>query len=296
MASKNKYRSSERDEYYEGLEEEFKNKNREPEENPENPEEIEENKGFQQEPKNKNKTPDPNDEVDWKKRYGDLQRHLATKENEWKTEKSSYEERLQALEEKASLPKNMTPEQLEEWEKKFPDVAAIIDYRAKEMAKEMSSGLEQKVSVLEENKQKLDQERAILQLISIHNDFIEVRDSEEFSDWLEEQSSWMKKAIYEPEDFSDESVDNAARVIKFFKLDTGWGEKPEKPKKKSRDTSAAETVRTRGSNSPDTDEQPTFSESMISKMSPKEFEKNREAILSAQRSGKFVYDMTGAAR
>jgi hypothetical protein len=35
---------------------------------------------------------------------------------------------------------------------------------------------------------------------------------------------------------------------------------------------------------------------MISQMSMKEFEKNQDAIMEAQRTGKFVYDLSGGAR
>jgi hypothetical protein len=37
-------------------------------------------------------------------------------------------------------------------------------------------------------------------------------------------------------------------------------------------------------------------ESQVAKMSDKEFEANYNRILKAQRSGKFVYDISGSAR
>ena len=39
-----------------------------------------------------------------------------------------------------------------------------------------------------------------------------------------------------------------------------------------------------------------FSESMVQKMSDKEFEKNEEAITASIQSGNFAYDISGAAR
>ena len=37
-----------------------------------------------------------------------------------------------------------------------------------------------------------------------------------------------------------------------------------------------------------------FSESMVSRMSPEEFEKNEKAIMTAMQSGKFDYDLSAA--
>jgi hypothetical protein len=39
-----------------------------------------------------------------------------------------------------------------------------------------------------------------------------------------------------------------------------------------------------------------FSESAVKRMSDKEYEANEEAIMTAMRSGKFVYDLSGNAR
>lgn len=290
---KNKFRGSERDAYYEQLEEELKNRNA-PEDNQDleddSPDKLE---GFSQE----NKPKDKDSDVDWKKRYADLQRHLSSLEKKWDEKERDLANELEAEKAKASLPKNLTPEKLEEWEKKFPDVAAIIDHRAKQIAKQLATNLEEKVVSLEKNKQVMDQERAILQLISMHNDFIEIRDSDEFNDWIVEQPEWMADAIYKPEDFSDKSVKNASKVIKFFKLDSGWGEKAPKKTPKNKDTSAAESVTRKGSNLPDdVDGQPEFSESQVAKMSSKEFEAKMDKILAAKRSGRFDYDLSGAAQ
>ena len=43
-------------------------------------------------------------------------------------------------------------------------------------------------------------------------------------------------------------------------------------------------------------EQGTFSESQVERMSSVEYERNQEAIVAAIQAGKFIYDKSGSAR
>jgi len=294
--SKNKYRNPERDAYYENLEKELKEKI-----NTERTEVVLKNSGFAVIDEKKVEDTPSGEEETWKKRYGDLQRHVENLKREWSSKESEYQAEINRLKEATKapeLPTTLNDEKIAEWEKKFPDVAAIIDYKAQKRAKEIASGLEQKVTVLEENKKMLDHQRAYLQLLSIHEDYDEIRQSEEFRDWLAEQDDDFQSAIMSPKDYSEKSVQKAARVVDFFKLETGWGKAEKKDTPKVRDTSAAKTVPSRGTIPDDYGDQPRFSESQIAKMSSKEFEMHKDAILAAQRKGPpfFVFDITGAAR
>ena len=99
----------------------------------------------------------------------------------------------------------------------------------------------------------------------------------------------FKDALYENQD----DPRSVVRVIDLYKVDKGLDTKSRK--KSSKD--AASAVVTKRSTKPSQAETDvSFTESMISKMSIKEFEKNQEAIMEAQRSGKFIYDLSGAAR
>lgn len=292
--AKNKYRNPERDAYYENLENELKEQV-----NLERNEVVLKGGGFGAEKTEPPANPEP-DEGNWKKRYGDLQRHLESLKREWSEKESGYTAEIARLKESTKapeLPANLTDEDIKKWEEKFPDVAAIIDYKARKRAKEIASGLEEKVAVFEEDKKMLDHQRAYLRLLSIHEDYEDIRKSDEFSDWLAEQDEDIQKAITSPKDYSEASVRKAARVVDFFKLETGWGEGKTKSRPE-KDTSAARTVPSRGSNPEEFDDQPKFTESQIQKMSPKEFEAKKEQIFRAMQKGApyFVYDVTGAAR
>lgn len=307
--SPNKYRNPERDRYYEELEKELK-----AQVNLERGEVVLKNQGFAvvdgQEDKGSEVTEEARIETSskedesWKKRYGDLQRHVASLQREWSEKESGYKseiERLKSSTKTPDLPSDMSEDQIEEWKKKFPDVAKIIDAMAQKRAREIASGLEEKVSTLEQSKKKLDSQRAYLQLLSFHEDFDEIRQSQDFKDWLAVQHEDHRNAVVAPVDFSEASVRKAADVIDLFKFRTGWktkGVEKKEEKKKEPDLSAARVTPSRGSDPEDYDTAPKFTESQIAKMSAKEFEKNQEAIMEAQRKGPpyFVHDMTGAAR
>ena len=79
-------------------------------------------------------------------------------------------------------------------------------------------------------------------------------------------------------------------MIDLYKVDKGI---TGKPKKTSSDKGAAASVTTKRSTTPnDTEESKYLRESQVAKMSIKEYEKRMDEIMEAQRSGKFIYDMT----
>lgn len=66
------------------------------------------------------------EEESFKKRYGDVRRHLATKEKEFNARIQELETQLsKATKNELVLPKS--EEEIAEWTKKYPDVAAIVE-------------------------------------------------------------------------------------------------------------------------------------------------------------------------
>ena len=78
------------------------------------------------------------EEKSFKKRYGDLRRHLSDKETEWKDKFESLEKRLD--QENVVPPKS--DEDIEQWSRKYPDVAGIVETIAAKKAQEMFSKAE----------------------------------------------------------------------------------------------------------------------------------------------------------
>jgi hypothetical protein len=242
-------------------------------------EEVEEPK--EDEPKNA-------EERSFKKRYGDLRRHQQSKEKE-------YEDRIKALEQQLTdstkseikLPKS--DEDIEAWAKQYPDVAGIVETIAIKKAREQSEGLEARVKEIDEMKATATREKAEVELLKLHPDFGEIRDSDDFHEWAEEQPKWVQEALYE----NDEDARSAARAIDLYKAD-----KNIKPKKSASSKDAARSVGTRNERSvPQSD--PTGNavrESDVQKMSAVEYEKHSDTIMEAIRTGNFIYDLSGSAR
>ncbi|MGY8789008.1 MAG: hypothetical protein ACKVKR_01665, partial [Pseudomonadales bacterium] len=75
------------------------------------------------------------EERSFKKRYGDIQRHMATKEKEWQSRIERLEGQLdKATKNELVLPKSK--EDIQAWTSKYPDVAGIVEAIAEQKANE----------------------------------------------------------------------------------------------------------------------------------------------------------------
>ena len=78
------------------------------------------------------------EEKNFKKRYGDLRRHVQEKEQEWKVKFEQLQSQLdKATKNELVLPK--TEKEIEAWAKKYPDVAGIVEAIADRKAEERAS-------------------------------------------------------------------------------------------------------------------------------------------------------------
>ena len=228
------------------------------------------------------------EEKTFKKRYSDLRRHQQKQAEEFKAELEQLKSQLSsATKKEMKLPKS--DDDLESWAKQYPDVAAIVETIAIKKAKEQADGLEERMKVIDDMQYNAKKEKAEAELMRLHPDFDDIRDSDEFHEWAEDQPKWVQDALYE----NDNDAKSAARAIDLYKVDKGLT-----GKKSKSDSSAAKSVDTRKSRSkPQEDESSTYlKESQVQKMSAQEYEKNSDGIMEAIRSGKFIYDVSGSAR
>jgi len=225
------------------------------------------------------------EEESFKKRYGDLRRHMQEKEQEYKLELEKIKAQLdKSAKNELVLPKS--EDEIAAWAKKYPDVAAIVEAIADKKASERSSDLDKRLKEIEELRVQAKKDKAEAELMSLHPDFTEIRAADEFHEWAEAQPKWVQDALYENVD----DAKSVARVIDLYKADKGIA----KQKTTSSDKAAASSVNAKTRNTPEADESKSyFRESQVNKMSTKEYEKNADAIMDAIRSGKFVYDVSG---
>ena len=225
------------------------------------------------------------EEKNFKKRYGDLRRHVQEKEQEWKVKFEQLQSQLdKATKNELVLPK--TEKDIEAWAKKYPDVAGIVEAIADRKAEERSSDIDKRLKEIEELRVDAKRQRAEAELLQLHPDFEDIRNDDAFHAWAEAQPKVYQDALYE----NAEDVQSVARVIDMYKLDKGI---KSTSKSTSSDKGAASSVRTKRSTQIQEDDASTYlSESQVAKMSIKEYEKRQKEILDAQRSGKFIYDVT----
>ena len=225
------------------------------------------------------------EEKSFKKRYGDLRRHIQKKEKEW-------EEKLEALQKRSAREGIVAPksdEDIESWAKEYPDVAGIVETIAAKKAQEMFSKAEIRLQELDDAQAEVTRTKAETEIKKTHSDFDELRESDEFHDWADEQPKWVRDALYEN---SDDPA-SVVRIIDLYKIDNGLTSNDKKTKRRA----AASTVTKRSKTQVDVeDANNVITESQVAKMSAKEFEERSDEITKAMRSGKFIYDMSGNAR
>lgn len=227
------------------------------------------------------------EEKSFKKRYGDLRRHQQQKEKELEDKIRELQLQLnEATQSKIKLPKS--DDDIDAWAKKYPDVAAIVETIAIKKAREQSKNLEERVREIDELKATATKEKAEAELMRLHPDFDEIRDSDDFHEWAEEQPKWVQDALYE----NNADARSAARAIDLYKADRSIT-----TKKAANKDDAARSVNTRNERSkPRGTQGDTFTESQVQKMSAQEYEKHSDEIMEAIRTGNFVYDLSGSAR
>lgn len=225
------------------------------------------------------------EEESFKKRYGDLRRHTQEKEREW-------QEKFDSLEARIANPSAVLPtsdEDLEAWISKNPDVAAIVQTMAAKEAEKRLKGTEDKLRQIDEDRHEITRKQAEQTIRDAHSDFDTIKESDDFHDWAEDQPKWVQDAIYENAD----DPRSVVRVIDLYKVDKGLT----KSAKKQQDRDAVSLVKAKTKVALENDSgEVTYSESQINKMSDKDYEKHQDKIMEAMRTGKFRYDLSGAAR
>ena len=248
---------------------------------------IAENKGEIKEEVQEEPEPTSAEEKTFKKRYGDLRRHAQQKEADLQTQIDQLRTQLEeSTKKELSLPKS--DEDIEAWAKQHPDVAAIVETIAIKKSKEQAKELEDRIQKINEMQESATKEKAEVELLKLHPDFVDIREDDDFHNWAEEQPQWVQKALYE----NDDDAMSAARAIDLYKADKNIG------KKKTSSKDAALATNTKSTRTkPQTNEESTYlRESQVQKMSSQEYERRADEVMEAIRTGKFIYDVSGSAR
>jgi len=219
---------------------------------------------------------------DYKKRYDDLKKHYDNKLQEWKNEKEALEATAEKMDLDPSVKLPKSPEELEQFKEKYPDVYAVVQTVATMQAQEQSKTLQSELETLKNREKDLVVQNAYKELLNTHPDFPEFKDDEKFLLWLDDQPPSISEGI------TKNNTDSkwAIRVLDLYKADIGKTTK--KPSQKQQ-ASAAESVKTTRSREVKLDSQQgkkIWKGSDIAKLKPWEFEKVEAELDLARQEGR----------
>lgn len=225
------------------------------------------------------------EEKSYKKRYGDLRTHS----NKLTERIKELEDQIKSLSKKSDIAPPTSDEDVAAWVKKYPQVASIIETIAERKAQEKFQSADERLRQVDKMTADAKRKKAEDEIRSFHPDFDELRNSDAFHTWAEDQPKWVQDALYENQD----DPRSVVRVIDLYKVDNGLDAKGATKRTKE----AAAAVNTRNTARPDAEHaKAQFSESQVQRMSAQEYERNSDAIMEAIRSGRFLYDLSGGAR
>ena len=233
----------------------------------------------------KEEEPSDPEEKSFKKRYGDLRRHMSEKEKEW-------EEKFKSLESNPTTRQVLPPksdEDIAAWANQYPDVASIVETIANKKAEEKLSKYKNQFEEYEKITQDTARQKAHNTIREAHSDFDELRKSDGFHAWADEQPKWVQDSLYENEDDAKAVI----RILDLYKIDKGIN--PSAKKAKTKDAAAIVAPKNRANVDFDEDGAKIY-ESQVAKMSIEMYGKNEAKIMEAMRKNNFVYDVSGGAR
>lgn len=235
----------------------------------------------------------PNDT--WEKRYGDLRRYVATLMAKHKDEIDALNNQLKAsTAQRLNLPAN--EDELSEWANNYPDIARIVETiainKANQLLEDERKRVNSEIEEVKRAKRENEFEKAWNYLMKLHPDAEQVRSDKKFHEWVATKPARLTAPLYDNVTFDAEAV---AEIIKLYKLENKSAETPKKPSTSK--ASAAAAVDVRPVSKPATEGgKKIWHESEVAKLNRYEYDKYEEEIETAQREGRFVYDIKSARR
>ena len=209
-------------------------------------------------------------EHDFKKRYDDLKSHYDRKVNEWKEK-----EKTLTTKPKYKAPKSA--EELVEFKEQYPDIYDVVESISHLQADRRVEDIESRLGELREQEVELTKQNSLKELTTLHPDFSELKESANFTQWLNEQPENISDGIYK----NNTNAKWAARIIDLYKAEHNL------QNKQTTKPNAAEAVTKtqRGSITTEGGKK-VWSVSEIAKLKPQQFAKYEQEIDTARREGR----------
>jgi len=226
----------------------------------------------------------PYKQPNYKKRYDDLKTHYDSKLNEFKTREQELIQEAATNRPEYKAPKST--EELQKFEKEYPDVMAVVETVAHLQSESKTKVLEERLSALQDREDEFVRKDAEKSLQEKHPDFDEIRNSDDFHEWAELQPEAIKDWIFN----NSSDVTLASRALDLFKKDIGLDvQQVRQPRSNSKQTkqSAADMISTK-TTSVDPQQEKVWSEREIAAMSVAEFDKYESEISDAMQEGRII--------
>ena len=217
---------------------------------------------------------------DYKKRYDDLKKHYDSKLHEWREEKETI------LSESSNQPEEEYDETIETFKENYPDVYNVVEAISTKNASKELEELREEVTRLNEQEEKLKAKGAYQELLALHPDFMELKKSDSFKEWLKVQPPNISNGVLK----NSKDVMWASRVVDLYKADIGTRKKVGRPRKQS-DARAAEAVTRTNPIAVSTNSnanKKVWTTSEIRKLKPHEFDKFESELDLAREEGRIV--------
>jgi len=226
----------------------------------------------------------PYKQPNYKKRYDDLKTHYDSRLDEFKAREQELLDEAAKNRPDYKAPKSA--EELQEFERQYPDVMAVVETVAHLQSESQTKVLEERLSALQDRENEMIRQDAEQNLREKHPDFDEIRNSDEFQDWAEMQPEAIKDWIFN----NPNDATLASRALDLFKKDIGLDvQQVTQPKSNSKQTqqSAANMISTK-TTSVEPKQQRVWSEREIAAMSVAEFDKYESEISDAMQEGRII--------
>lgn len=222
--------------------------------------------------------------TNYKKRYDDLKKHYDEKVADFKQKELELQAR--AEETNVELPKLRSPEDLEQFKTKYPDLFETVETVAYLKSEEKTKALEAKLQALQEREANIVRKEAEESLRDRHPDFEDIKGDDAFHAWANEQPEQIQGWIYNNPD----NVPLAIKAIDLYKLETGKGAQASSKRTKSKSqssSSAADMISTR-TTSIDSKEPKVWTRKEIASLSMADYDKYEQEIDQAVMEGRVV--------
>ena len=218
----------------------------------------------------------------YKKRYDDLKKKYDQKLGEFKQRELNFEAQLQATQPQYEAPKSQ--EEIQQFKEANPDLYDTVESVAHNIAADQVNNLHPRLSALEQRENEIAIREAEQAMKQNHPDYDDIRGSDDFHTWAEDQPDQIQDWIYRNPD----NVQLASKAIDLYKMESGKGQSSPKRRSNSApqsEISAADMVSTKTTNV-EPQQAKIWTETEIAKMSLDQFDKHEEEIRQAIDEGR----------